>query len=145
MTGKIHWSVVEERLYSEKGRPRIPNCLVADPHHLKHTFNDSIETVEPMTGRMEDNGYLARNFLKSVASDAMNALLCGDSSLTYRADFDLCRRKTNQQSASRFHNGARDTARVAFDQTLRGTNSDGVKQCFRASERQTYPAPATPV
>jgi transposase, IS5 family len=33
--------------------------------------------VEPIIGHMKSDGRLARNFLKGVAGDAMNALLCG--------------------------------------------------------------------
>ena len=33
--------------------------------------------VEPVIGQMKSDGRLARNFLKGVEGDAMNALLCG--------------------------------------------------------------------
>ena len=33
--------------------------------------------VEPVIGHMKSDGRLARNFLKGVEGDAMNALLCG--------------------------------------------------------------------
>ena len=33
--------------------------------------------VEPVIGHMKSDGRLARNFLKCVEGDAMNALLCG--------------------------------------------------------------------
>lgn len=33
--------------------------------------------VEPVIGRMKSDGRLGRNFLKGIAGDAMNALLCG--------------------------------------------------------------------
>jgi len=33
--------------------------------------------VEPVIGHLKSNGRLARNFLKGVEGDAMNALLCG--------------------------------------------------------------------
>ena len=33
--------------------------------------------VEPVIGHMKNDGRLGRNFLKGVAGDAMNALLCG--------------------------------------------------------------------
>jgi IS5 family transposase len=46
--GKIDWAVVEEHfgaLYSEEGRPGIPIRLMVGLHYLKHTFNESDETV----------------------------------------------------------------------------------------------------
>ncbi|SDY93407.1 transposase, partial [Nitrosomonas sp. Nm33] len=48
LAGKIDWSVVEERfdrLYSDEGRPAIPIRLMVGLHYLKHTFNESDETV----------------------------------------------------------------------------------------------------
>lgn len=33
--------------------------------------------VEPVIGHMKNDGRLGRNFLKGIAGDAMNALLCG--------------------------------------------------------------------
>lgn len=39
-----------------------------------HTLKDC---VEPVIGHMKSDGRLARNFLKGVEGDAMNALLCG--------------------------------------------------------------------
>ena len=33
--------------------------------------------VEPVIGHMKNDGRLGRNFLKGVAGDAINALLCG--------------------------------------------------------------------
>ena len=33
--------------------------------------------VEPVIGHLKSDGRLARNFLKGVEGDAMNALLCG--------------------------------------------------------------------
>ena len=33
--------------------------------------------MEPVIGHMKSDGRLARNFLKGVEGDAMNALLCG--------------------------------------------------------------------
>ena len=33
--------------------------------------------VEPVIGHMKNDGHLGRNFLKGIACDAMNALLCG--------------------------------------------------------------------
>jgi IS5 family transposase len=34
-------------------------------------------TVEPVIGHMKNDGRLGRNFLKGVAGDAINALVCG--------------------------------------------------------------------
>lgn len=48
LAGKIDWSMVEERferLYSDEGRPAIPIRLMVGLHYLKHTFNESDETV----------------------------------------------------------------------------------------------------
>ena len=48
LAGKIEWSAVEERfggLYAEEGRPGIPIRLMVGLHYLKHTFNESDETV----------------------------------------------------------------------------------------------------
>lgn len=33
--------------------------------------------IEPVIGHMKNDGRLGRNFLKGIAGDAMNALLCG--------------------------------------------------------------------
>ena len=33
--------------------------------------------MEPVIGHMKSDGRLARNFLKGIEGDAMNALLCG--------------------------------------------------------------------
>lgn len=33
--------------------------------------------MEPVIGHMKNDGHLGRNFLKGIAGDAMNALLCG--------------------------------------------------------------------
>lgn len=46
--GKIDWAAAEEHfgaLYSEEGRPGIPIRLMVGLHYLKHTFNESDETV----------------------------------------------------------------------------------------------------
>lgn len=54
---KIDWSVVEEQfdqLYSEAGRPAIAIRLMVGPHYLKHTFNESDETV---VARWVENPY----------------------------------------------------------------------------------------
>ena len=54
---KIDWPVVEERfdqLYSEAGRPAIAIRLMVGLHYLKHTFNESDETV---VARWVENPY----------------------------------------------------------------------------------------
>ena len=54
---KIDWSVVEEQfdqLYSEAGRPAIAIRLMVGLHYLKHTFNESDETV---VARWVENPY----------------------------------------------------------------------------------------
>ena len=42
-----------------------------------HTKLKRRNAVEPVIGHMKSDGRLARNFLKGVDGDAMNALLCG--------------------------------------------------------------------
>ena len=57
LSGKIDWSMVEERfggLYGEEGRPGIPIRLMVGLHYLKHTFNESDETV---VARWVENPY----------------------------------------------------------------------------------------
>ena len=55
--GKIDWNTVEARfggLYAEEGRPGIPIRLMVGLHYLKHTFNESDETV---VARWVENPY----------------------------------------------------------------------------------------
>ncbi|BCT69125.1 IS5 family transposase [Nitrosospira sp. NRS527] len=57
LSGKIDWTVVEDHfgaLYSEEGRPGIPIRLMVGLHYLKHTFNESDETV---VARWVENPY----------------------------------------------------------------------------------------
>ncbi len=57
LAGKIDWSAVEERfdqLYSEEGSPAIAIRLMVGLHYLKHTFNESDETV---VARWVENPY----------------------------------------------------------------------------------------
>jgi IS5 family transposase len=48
LAGKIDWDLAEARfggLYAEEGRPGIPIRLMVGLHYLKHTFNESDESV----------------------------------------------------------------------------------------------------
>jgi len=48
LAGQINWSVFDEEFgnfYSDKGRPGIPTRVMVGLHYLKHTFNESDETV----------------------------------------------------------------------------------------------------
>ena len=57
LAGKIDWNAVEThfgKLYAEEGRPGIPIRLMVGLHYLKHTFNESDETV---VARWVENPY----------------------------------------------------------------------------------------
>ncbi|SHL08002.1 transposase, IS5 family, partial [Nitrosospira sp. Nsp11] len=57
LADKIDWNTVETRfggLYAEEGRPGIPIRLMVGLHYLKHTFNESDETV---VARWVENPY----------------------------------------------------------------------------------------
>lgn len=57
LAGKIDWDLAETRfggLYAEEGRPGIPIRLMVGLHYLKHTFNESDESV---VARWVENPY----------------------------------------------------------------------------------------
>lgn len=57
LAGAIHWERFDEqfgKLYTRKGRPGIPTRLMVALHYLKHTYNESDETV---VRRMVENPY----------------------------------------------------------------------------------------
>jgi IS5 family transposase len=57
LAGKLDWIAAEQRfggLYAEEGRPGIPIRLMVGLHYLKHTFNESDETV---VARWVENPY----------------------------------------------------------------------------------------
>ena len=57
LAGKINWKAAEMRfsgLYAEEGRPGIPIRLMVGLHYLKHTFNESDESV---VARWVENPY----------------------------------------------------------------------------------------
>ncbi|SFU35458.1 transposase, IS5 family [Nitrosospira multiformis] len=57
LAGKIDWEAAEARfggLYTEEGRPGIPIRLMVGLHYLKHTFDESDESV---VARWVENPY----------------------------------------------------------------------------------------
>ncbi len=57
LADEINWSVFDEefgKLYAEKGRPGLPTRVMVGLHYLKHTFNESDDTV---VERFVENAY----------------------------------------------------------------------------------------
>jgi IS5 family transposase len=57
LANQIDWTVFEDefgKLYSENGRPGLPTRVMVGLHYLKHTFNESDETV---VWRLVENPY----------------------------------------------------------------------------------------
>jgi len=54
--------------------------LISGTRRLGYTLKRHLRrraAVEPEIGHMKNDGLLGRNFLKGMAGDAMNAILCG--------------------------------------------------------------------
>jgi len=81
ITGKVPDFTFVDRGYKGHGvaeeRSRV---LISGTRRLGYTLKRHLRrraAVEPEIGHMKNDGLLGRNFLKGMAGDAMNAILCG--------------------------------------------------------------------
>jgi IS5 family transposase len=81
MTGKVPATTFVDRGYKGHGvDPERSRVLISGTRRLGYTLKRHLRrraAVEPEIGHMKNDGLLGRNFLKGMAGDAMNALLCG--------------------------------------------------------------------
>ena len=81
LTGKVPRLAFVDRGYKGHGVPESrTRVLISGTRKLGPTLKRQLRrrsAVEPEIGHMKSDGHLGRNFLKGVAGDAMNALLCG--------------------------------------------------------------------
>ena len=80
-TGKVPAITFVDRGYKVHGVPEERNrVLISGTRRLGYTLKRHLRrraAVEPEIGHMKNDGLLGRNFLKGMAGDAMNAVLCG--------------------------------------------------------------------
>jgi IS5 family transposase len=81
LTGKAPGTTFVDKGYQghgvDPGRSRV---LISGTRKLSYTLKRNLRrraAIEPEIGHMKGDGLLGRNFLKGMAGDAINALLCG--------------------------------------------------------------------
>ena len=81
LTGKVPATTFVDRGYKAHGVPEERSrVLISGTRKLGYTLKRHLRrrsAVEPEIGHMKNDGLLGRNFLKGMAGDAMNAILCG--------------------------------------------------------------------
>ncbi len=81
LTGKAPKLAFVDRGYKGHGVPETrTKVLISGTRKLGPTLKRQLRhrsAIEPEIGHMKTEGHLGRNFLKGMAGDAMNALLCG--------------------------------------------------------------------
>ena len=81
LTGRVPGTTFVDKGYQghgvDPGRSRV---LISGMSNLGYTLKRHLRrraAIEPEIGHMKGDGLLGRNFLKGMAGDAINALLCG--------------------------------------------------------------------
>lgn len=81
LTGRVPGTTFVDKGYQghgvDPGRSRV---LISGTRKLSYTLKRHLRrraAIEPEIGHMKGDGLLGRNFLKGMAGDAINALLCG--------------------------------------------------------------------
>jgi IS5 family transposase len=81
ITGKVPAMAYVDRGYKGHGVPEErTRVLISGTRRLGYALKRKLRrrsAVEPEIGHMKSEGLLGRNFLKGMAGDAMNAILCG--------------------------------------------------------------------
>jgi IS5 family transposase len=81
LTGQLPGTTFVDKGYQGHGvDPGRSQVLISGTRKLSYTLKRHLRrraAIEPEIGHMKGDGLLGRNFLKGMAGDAINALLCG--------------------------------------------------------------------